>query len=528
MGQPSAPTRWPVPAFAVMLACAGGMLACTGGGHASSRYHAPPSSARMLVAAAEESSAVGASRATRTLGKCDGPADIQRFTLAHFNDLQARYSDLIDGRSRYGFVAGYLRSLKAEIPETLVLDAGDDYEKGSVLELRSMGETTRRMVQALPIDVRTIGNHDFAYGAAAVMRDATLSAHPVLAANVQREDSSDNSPFAPFVRVDVGCVKVGIVGLVTGNYASNDFPTQEPFDGVFVQDDRYAEILSEAVREHRDEVDVMMSLDHLGLGQDIDLANRVPGVDVFVGGHSEDLLTAPYVVRRRDGSRSYVVQAGHYGLTLGRADLSFDTRDGTLTIDHYAIVKVDETLPFADDVGALARELEAAYAPDTERAIAVVAAPIPQGKPMADLVWRATQAEWGADALLLGKDVFWGGLPRGPLTLQHLYDAVLVQREPAGTTGFTSLYVMSVTGKELAALRARLVQGPLYAVYLPGVLDPERTYRVVVEKRALENPGFALVGGPPLPAARYGGELIDVLERYARNRTAHGLPIDIR
>ena len=65
-----------------------------------------------------------------------------------------------------------------------MLDAGDDYEKGAVAELRSGGETTRRMVQALPIDVRTIGNHDFAYGEEAVLRDVSLSAHPVLAANV--------------------------------------------------------------------------------------------------------------------------------------------------------------------------------------------------------------------------------------------------------------------------------------------------------------------------------------------------------
>src|SRR6185312_13350505 len=101
-------------------------------------------------------------------------------------------------------------------------------------ELRSMGETTRQMLQALPVDVRTIGNHDFAYGEAAVLRDVTLSAHPVLAANITSHGK--NSPFVPFVRLQVGCVSVGVVGLVTGNYGANDQPTREAFDGVFEHD----------------------------------------------------------------------------------------------------------------------------------------------------------------------------------------------------------------------------------------------------------------------------------------------------
>ena len=46
------------------------------------------------------------------------------------------------------------------------------------------------MVQALPIDVRTIGNHDFAYGEVAVLRDVRLSQHPVLAANVRHSGLS--------------------------------------------------------------------------------------------------------------------------------------------------------------------------------------------------------------------------------------------------------------------------------------------------------------------------------------------------
>jgi hypothetical protein len=49
---------------------------------------------------------------------------------------------------------------------------------------------------------------------------------------------------------------------------------------------------------------------------------------------------------------------------------------------------------------------------------------------------------------------------------------------------------------------------------------------VVLEKRALEVPKIAFSGSPDLPTARFGGELIDVLETYARARTAKGLTLD--
>ncbi len=485
---------------------------------------APPKP--IVALALEEPGSAPDAPGVRTLGQCDGAADVSRFVLAHVNDMQARYGDLIAGRSRYAYVAGYLRALKDDNPRTLVLDAGDDYEKGSIAELRSMGESTRRMIQALPIDARTIGNHDFAYGEDAVLRDVLSSAHPVLAANVRREGEEGEPTFASFVRIDVGCVRVGITGLVATNYGSNDLPSREPFDGVFHQDDRYAQVLAAVVKDHRAEVDVLIALDHTGFWQDVDLAGRVPGVDLFVGGHSEDLVTVPYGIQRKDGTRAWVVQAGHFARTIGRADLVYNHKDHTLSIERYGIVTVDESLPVAEDVEALAREVERDAAPDARNGIAVLAAPVPAGKPMGDLVWRAVQERWGADAMLLGRDVFWDGLPRGPVTLERLYDAVLVQRQPAGTSGFSSLSVVSLAGSDLLALRGRLVAGPLFAFYAPDTIDPGRIYRLVIEKRALENPGLAYYGSATSMRGRYGGEIIDVLEAYARSRTAHGLTLD--
>jgi hypothetical protein len=456
-------------------------------------------------------------------GTCDDEGATAHFTIAHFNDLQAHYGDLVRGKSRYGFIAGWLRAVKDEEPNTIVLDAGDDYEKGSIADLRSMGEATRRMIQALPIDVRTIGNHDFAYGESAVLRDVTMSAHPVLAANVHYQDG--RTPFAPYVAVKVGCVKVGIVGLVAGHYGSDDQLDGGVFDGVFVHDDRYARLLREQVEAHRAEVDVMIALTHLGFYTDLDLAVQVPDVDVFVGGHSEDLMKDGYPYVKRDGSNrmGWVFQAGHYGEHLGRADFMFDPKSRALHLQRYVMADVDARMPYAEDVGQKARALEHAFTPDAHAPIAI-ARESTDHDDMPKLVMTAARDRWAVDALFIGKDVFWTGLPSGSLTLQRLFDAVPVQREPSGTPGFTSLWIATMTGEALLDLKQKAFSG--YATLVPDNVVPSKRYRVALDKRALEHPNMVAGGGFSYEGkARFGGEIIDVLEAYAHARTARGLSL---
>jgi hypothetical protein len=453
-------------------------------------------------------------------GRCSEDATLAHFTIAHFNDLQARYGDLVPGKSRYGFIAGWLRAVKDEEPSTLVVDAGDDYEKGSIADLRSLGEATRRMVQALPIDVRTIGNHDFAYGESAVLRDVQLSAHPVLAANVH---DAQGGPFQPYVAAQVGCVRVGVVGLVANHYGSDDQPNDDAFDGVFVHDDHYARILRREAAQHRSEVDVMIALTHLGFYTDLELAAEVPEVDVFVGGHSEDFVRDGQPYLKRDGRMGWVFQAGHYGEHIGRADFVFDRQTHALRLQRYTMTDVDAHLPFAEDVGRTAHALEQMFAPDAHAPITMARASIDQAD-MPKLVLRAARDRWAIDALFIGKDVFWSGLPSGPITLQRLFDAVPVQREPSGTPGFTSLHIVTMTGAELLDLKQRAFSG--YATLLPDTLTMDRSYRLALDKRALEHAGM-VAGGVTFPKqSRYAGEIIDVLDAYAHARTTRGLTLD--
>ena len=62
---------------------------------------------------------------------------------------------------------------------------GDDYEKGSVAEQLSEGQATLEVMRAMKLDVRVLGNHDFAWSAE---HTATYSRDPhaiVLSSNIE-------------------------------------------------------------------------------------------------------------------------------------------------------------------------------------------------------------------------------------------------------------------------------------------------------------------------------------------------------
>jgi hypothetical protein len=189
-------------------------------------------------------------------------------------------------------------------------------------------------------------------------------------------------------------------------------------------------------------------------------------------------------------------------------------------------VPVDAKMPVDPDVDALAKKLEEDAAPDAHKPIGRVKAPLQQHKDMAELVRRAAVQEWQADVVIVGRDLFFSGLDRGELTLQRLYDAVLVQREPSGTSGFSSLWSIELTGEELAKVAKKKVVTWKYEPVFPPKIDPAKAYRVIIDKRALEHTTPYLANGVTLPKGSYKGEIVDLLEQYARARAAKNLTID--
>jgi 2',3'-cyclic-nucleotide 2'-phosphodiesterase (5'-nucleotidase family) len=458
----------------------------------------------------------------KAIGTCDANAskDKVRIGLAHINDMQARYSDRIAGKSRYAYIAGYLKLLKTAQP-TLVLDAGDDYEKGSLAELRSSGESTRQLIQSLPIDVRTFGNHDFAYGETMVLRDLRLSNHPVLAANVVHPGfSKAKQPFRPYARFDVGCVKIGVIGLVPQDSSADDSPNT--LDDVFQQDSHYSAIVDREVKLHRSEVDILIAVTHLGYGEDLALARKPAGaqLDFIVGGHAEDAMKDPGLVNHPPGkTKTYIVQAGHFGEKIGHGEIVVNLKDSrNIQFEKYHLEDVDDKLPSqpVQAVDDLVKKLEDVIVPDSQKPIGKSNAGVAKGHPMVDLTWRAAKDQLALDVLVLGKDGF-GNVPRGDVTLQKLYDS---------TNGMSAIWTQDIQGDEAAAMFRSFQPAGKYEWNGLTHFEPTKKYKIGFDKRTATYPKPLFGAASKSVHAASGAELIDVLEPWVRARTAKGQSID--
>src|SRR5207247_941982 len=106
----------------------------------------------------------------------------------------------------------------------------------------------------------------------------------------------------------------------------------------------------ERVRE-RGNADVGVLLPHNGSAVDLELAARVTGLDVILGGHTHDALVEPIRV-----GRTLVVNSGSHGKFLSRLDL--DVRSGRIAASRYRLIPVlSRLLPEDPAMAQLIREV---------------------------------------------------------------------------------------------------------------------------------------------------------------------------
>lgn len=212
---------------------------------------------------------------------CDPAATSQTVSFVHVNDMHGGFNPDPDvpGESPLSRAVGYARSVRSENPFTVWTDGGDDFEKGSVVEDLSGGEATVRLVEGMGFDARALGNHDYGYGEDIVLDHSSDPVSRVLASNVTYLGSRPEDWGAQRTWIaEVGCVKVGFFSLNTRPYDGADRPYDGPYlEGVTTEDYDFVSAAAALVAELRPQVDLVVSLNHLGNGTESLVAENVPG-----------------------------------------------------------------------------------------------------------------------------------------------------------------------------------------------------------------------------------------------------------
>lgn len=213
----------------------------------------------------------------------------------------------------------------------LVLEAGNAL-LGEELALQSQGKVIVEAMNLMGYDAMGVGPLELAKGVEVLLQRAEEADFAILACNLVWAESQ--APvLAPFTILERGGVRFGIVG-VTSSQVLLGLESKAP--GVVVLDP--VESVRRYVAELRPRVDVLIVLSHLGLEEDRALAERVEGIDVIVGGRTQQLLSEPYRV-----GQTVIVQAGYDGEWLGRLDME-GSRYG-LDVLAYRILSMKPDVP---------------------------------------------------------------------------------------------------------------------------------------------------------------------------------------
>ena len=388
-----------------------------------------------------------------------GAAGIESLVILHTNDTHGYLAPVRrEGRDEpVGGVAARAALVareRARSPggRTLLLDAGDVFQ-GTAYYNYFRGVPDYKAMAAMRYDVLAIGNHDLDDGPRTwlaavegrklsfVCANLFVAAESAWAAGRPAAETRrgarwigggrvpDEIPLRQLtwsytlLRPRSG-LTVAVFGLLTPEAARIVSP--RPNGGVAVGDPTAA--ARELVTLLRREADVVICLAHLGVGDEKKLAERVPGIDLIVGGHSHSRLFKPILVRNGTSNGyggTVIVQAGARGQYLGRTVLYLEGERPT----RYAGALLPVSPAEGEDapVAEMLRPYTDSLRSRTTRPIfrttaAVTASGLRDGEnALGNFVADVLRSSTGADIGIVNSGGIRAGLPAGPVTVGDVY-----------------------------------------------------------------------------------------------------------
>ncbi|MDO5401906.1 MAG: bifunctional UDP-sugar hydrolase/5'-nucleotidase [Eubacteriales bacterium] len=292
----------------------------------------------------------------------------EKITIAFTHDLHSHieaFETLEDGNRNLtgGFsrIAAQIKSLKKEKGQVLVVDGGD-YSMGTLYQsLYATDSAELSLLADLGYDAVTLGNHELDYGEDGLAESLKAAAkknsvHPVMVvSNINWEKSGGRGTVIKegfdayggkaYEVITKGNIKIAVFGIFGKDSAScvNDSPL------VF---DDCVESAKAVVREikAKESPDLIVCLSHSGTAADTSksedelLADKVPGIDVIISGHTHTTLSEPIKV-----NDTYIAGCGCYGMQLGQITLVKNAR-GRWSVDEYKLIPINASVDEDTDI----------------------------------------------------------------------------------------------------------------------------------------------------------------------------------
>jgi len=268
-----------------------------------------------------------------------------RLTILYTNDLHSHLEPEIvpwvsTERKVGGFanIATLVKREKAANPNTLYLDAGDFFT-GPYISSLTKGEAVIDAMNYLGLDAACVGNHEFDHGWQNALTQFKKARFSLLNGNIFLKGSNTLHWNKPYFIKNLSGIRIGIIGL-HGKFAFYDTTSAEMITGVEARDEEV--YLRKYVAELKPKTDLIVLLTHQGIpgtqssrgekdvvrnhARDIELAMKIPGVDVMVTGHPHSGTPEALV-----SNGTLIVSTDAYTIELGKLELTYDKKHNKIT-----------------------------------------------------------------------------------------------------------------------------------------------------------------------------------------------------
>lgn len=244
------------------------------------------------------------------------PLAATTLTILTFNDVYE-----VEPKEGWGGLAEMktLLDREREQSEFSLTTVNGDFLSPSLLSSVTRGAHMVELFSMLNVDMVVHGNHEFDFGSEVLeqrMRERGFLwfGTNVLDTNGMPFGGADETWF-----VDVDDIRVGFFGLCTPDTAE----ISNPGPGItFLPCIETAQAAVTLLQEQG--ADVIIALTHQKIFEDMDLAKKVPEIDLILGGHEHQAIT-----HRRN---TLIHKSGYDAQFLGRIDLEIEKEGGVVSV----------------------------------------------------------------------------------------------------------------------------------------------------------------------------------------------------
>jgi 5'-nucleotidase len=295
-----------------------------------------------------------------------------KLVILHSNDMHSKltgfgpesdYTPMTvnDDKTLGGFarMATVIKNTRKVNPDNfLLLDAGD-FLMGSIFHAAEPQTGFQlSLMKELGYDFVALGNHEFDFGPQTlgnIIAKANQNGKipQILCSNIvfSKESAVDDNLeneynqklIQPYQVFEKQGIKIGIFSLM-GIDAASVAPNAKPvsFENPLKAAARMVDIL-----KNQNHVDFVICLSHSGvypskekgfIGEDVDLAQKVSGIDLIISGHTHVETPTPFKV-----NNTYIVQTGCYVRKIGYLELNF--KDKKLNSVSGKLISINDSIP---------------------------------------------------------------------------------------------------------------------------------------------------------------------------------------